>query len=162
VARTGSPDRETAERGQAVDHVVELLKRNGANRTRQRREIVAEVLDLTGHVSVDDLWNRLREVGSNVHRATIYRTISELEGAGVVRRCQRADGTAVFQVASSGPPHLHPHCQQCGRDTEAPAELAAVFQRAVLRDLGFRIEPGLYPHGGICKTCAPSCVRSPT
>jgi len=65
----------------------EFLQSRGRRMTQQRRQIVDEVFSRHEHVNADELCDHLsRSSGSKVSRPTVYRTLTELEEAGLLRK----------------------------------------------------------------------------
>ena len=75
------------------------LRRVGLKITTPRLKI----LDiLTGsqprHLSAEDVYRRLIESGEDIGLATVYRVLTQFEGAGLVTRHHFEGGTAVFEL----------------------------------------------------------------
>jgi len=61
-----------------------FISKKGLKLTRERDEIVSEVLCCQGHFAPDELFVQLRSKGSKVSRASIYRTIPLLVESGLI------------------------------------------------------------------------------
>ncbi len=84
--------------------------------------------------------------------ATVYRNLSALEEAGLVRHSHSAGGAATWAPASAVRPTAE--CERCGR--RVPLDRAVVAQlRAVTRHaLGFEVHLDHVPLPGLCPACA--------
>ena len=94
------------------------LKKAGLKATLPRLRIL-EILDRNGerHLSAEDVYRALLEAGEDVGLATVYRVLTQFEGAGIVER-HNFDGThAVFEMAR-GPHHDHMVCVDTGQVIE--------------------------------------------
>lgn len=116
--------------------------------TRQRR-LLADLISARGHAfTAEELWAAARETGSPVSLATVYRTLSLLEGSELVRRLDRGR----FIACEPGH-HHHLVCVSCGAVEET--ELCSAPSLAEVRKRhGFvvqRHDADLY---GICGACA--------
>ena len=58
----------------------EFLKRKGLKVTRERTAVFDEIFSTHRHFDADDLVSRMRERGTKISRATIYRTLELLFG----------------------------------------------------------------------------------
>ena len=122
--------------------------------TSERLAIADAVVGTPGHFDVDELLLQLRRREVAVSRATLYRTLSHLLEAGLVRRVRKPDGTARYESMEGRTPHDHMVCLGCDRILEfADAEIeklqAAACRRAefTMTDHSLRIE-------GYCRDCA--------
>jgi Fur family ferric uptake transcriptional regulator len=76
------------------------LKKAGLKATLPRLRIL-EILDNSSekHMSAEDVYRALIEVGEDVGLATIYRVLTQFEAAGIVQRHNFDSGHAVFEMA---------------------------------------------------------------
>ena len=94
------------------------LKKAGLKATLPRLRIL-EILERNGerHMSAEDVYRALLDAGEDVGLATVYRVLTQFEGAGIVER-HNFDGThAVFEMAR-GPHHDHMVCIDTGQVIE--------------------------------------------
>ncbi|MGE5237328.1 MAG: Fur family transcriptional regulator [Chloroflexota bacterium] len=96
----------------------EFLSAKGFKSTRERDEIITEILDSEGHFNLDDLFLRLRAKGSKVSRASIYRTIPLLVESGLIEEVERGDKRSNYERVSSDSHHDHMICIRCGKVIE--------------------------------------------
>jgi Fur family transcriptional regulator, ferric uptake regulator len=69
-------------------------------------------------LSAQEISERLRESGTNVGTASIYRALDVLHELGLVQRVEFGDGGARFEpVVPGGEHHHHAVCDRCGRVT---------------------------------------------
>jgi Fur family ferric uptake transcriptional regulator len=75
------------------------LKKAGLKATLPRLRIL-EILDGSDdrHMSAEDVYNALIDVGEDVGLATIYRVLTQFEAAGLVQRHNFDGGHAVFEM----------------------------------------------------------------
>ncbi|GGI84237.1 transcriptional repressor [Shewanella hanedai] len=69
------------------------------------------------HISAEDLYKRLLDLGEEIGLATVYRVLNQFDDAGMVTRHHFESGKAVFELASQ---HHHDHlvCLSCGKVIE--------------------------------------------
>jgi Fur family transcriptional regulator, ferric uptake regulator len=95
--------------------------------TDQQRDLVEHVFARHSHFDADQLVKDLDEARLNVSRATVYRTLSKLVDAGMLRKLEI--GTKTFYEHDYGyPQHEHLVCGTCGKmiEFQHPAIEAAI------------------------------------
>lgn len=116
------------------------LKKAGLKATLPRLRIL-EILDRNGerHLSAEDVYRALLEAGEDVGLATVYRVLTQFEGAGIVER-HNFDGThAVFEMAR-GPHHDHMVCVDTGQVIEFFDDEIERRQREIVAAHGFELQ----------------------
>ena len=69
-------------------------------------------------LSAQEISDRLRDSGTNVGTASIYRALDVLHELGLVQRVEFGDGGARFEpMLPGGEHHHHAVCDRCGRVT---------------------------------------------
>ena len=96
----------------------EYISNKGLKLTRERDEIVREILRTKGHFAPDELFVKLKARGSKVSRASIYRTIPLLVESGMIEEVERVDKHAHYERVSTNSHHDHMICIRCGRVIE--------------------------------------------
>lgn len=94
------------------------LAAKGLKSTKERDEIITEILGTKGHFNLDELFVRLKAKGSKVSRASIYRTIPLLLESGLIEEVERVDKHAHYECISRDSHHDHMICIGCGRVIE--------------------------------------------
>ncbi len=132
----------------------EFLQSRGKRVTKQRQVIVAEVFKHHDHFDAEDLIGHLATVaaGRRVSRPTVYRTLSELVDAGLLRS-MTLGGRTVYEHDYGYPQHDHLHCQKCNKLIEFRSEEMAAIGEAVARQYQFRVTGHRLIFTGICAEC---------
>ena len=139
-----------------IEKCREFLQTKGLRLTRERSIIVEEVFAHHEHFDADQLVDRLadRQDGKRVSRSTIYRTLSLLEEAGLLRKVARQDDRDVYEHAYGYPHHDHFICGRCGALIEFHDDrLRAIIEEAA-RARGFRMNAHRLEVDGLCADCA--------
>ena len=115
------------------------LKKVGLKVTLPRMRIL-EMLETAEarHMSAEEVYKRLLESGEELGLATVYRVLTQFEGAGLVQRHHFESGHAVFELAGEGH-HDHMVCRDCGRVEEFYDRVIEERQEAMATERGFRI-----------------------
>lgn len=133
---------------------LKLTLRDAGLRATTARVLVLRFLhEASGPVSHADVCTALPEYD----RATLYRNLMDLTGAGLVERSDLGDHVWRFELAShdahDATAHAHFVCQECGDVSCLPDDVVAVKkQRGMPRALK-RNEVEIVVRG-LCDTCA--------
>ena len=130
-----------------------LISRPSPQRfTDQQRKLVSHIFAKHKHFDADELLDDLKAAKRQISRATVYRTLSKLVDAGLLRKIEIGTRT-VYDHDYGYPAHDHLVCRQCGTMIE--------FQRAGLNELlaaaadahQFRPDGHSIVVHGICAEC---------
>jgi Fur family ferric uptake transcriptional regulator len=137
----------------AAPAVAERLRAAGERVTAQRLA-VAEALDAARRPqSAEELWRRLRATRRDVGRATVFRSLEALVGAGAARRFE-PEGHASTYVACRPGHHHHLVCTDCGDVEEIGEALVGPLTRGVEAATGFVVDDARIDFYGRCARCA--------
>ena len=144
-----------------VERLEEYLQSRGKRVTQQRKIIVEQVFARHEHFDADDLLAQLRElVGpKKVSRPTVYRTLTELVEAGLLRKMMLG-GRSVYEHDYGYPQHDHLHCTGCQTLIEfSSADLGKILD-AVAALHQFRAQGHRLIISGLCMNCRSNRSRS--
>jgi Fur family ferric uptake transcriptional regulator len=99
-----------------LERFQQFLEKCGKRFTKQRRLIVEQVFSHHDHFDAEELIEHLHPLlaSRKLSRPTIYRTLSELVDAGLIRKLTL--GTrSIFEHEYGYPNHDHLYCQHCNR-----------------------------------------------
>jgi len=120
--------------------------------TEQQRELVEHVFAKHSHFDPDQLIEELKKAGKRVSRATVYRTLSKLVDAGLLRRIELGSRT-VFDHDYGYPFHDHLVCEQCGAMIEFQSDKLNEVLQAVAGEHRFRVGGRTLVIRGVCAGC---------
>jgi Fur family ferric uptake transcriptional regulator len=128
--------------------------RNAGLKTTLPRVKVLEVLENSSlrHLSAEDIYKTLMESDEQISIATVYRVLSQFEGAGLITRRHFEGGTAVFEL-SSGKHHDHIVCVSCGKVEEFSDEGFEKRQAAIATRLDYEVSDRSLVLYGRCAEC---------
>lgn len=129
------------------------LRKAGLKVTLPRLKVL-EILEVSEqrHMSAEDVYKALLESGEEIGLATVYRVLTQFEGAGLVSRLSIDGGHAVFEL-EDGAHHDHLLCVSCNQIEEFVDDVIEERQHAIAEEKGFQMtEHSLYIYG-ICKRC---------
>jgi Fur family ferric uptake transcriptional regulator len=132
----------------------QLLKERGLKSTRQREEIVRVFVESGSHLSVEELYQRVRQRNPRIGYATVYRTLKLMTESGWASSRQFGDRMARFEHRAAGAHHDHLICLVCGKIVEFESERIEALQSRIARQQGFRIFDHKLELYGRCPVCA--------
>lgn len=97
------------------EHTRTMLAQAGHRDSAPRKEVIEALAELRCSVTAREIADRLRERGSTVGLASIYRTLELLDRMHLVQRFDVGEGVARYEPAHPGGEHHH-HvvCDTCG------------------------------------------------
>jgi Fur family ferric uptake transcriptional regulator len=144
----------TARKGGWADHARSTIAAAG-HRSSAPRSAVIDVLDGQRCVlSAREIADALRDRGSNVGIATVYRALELLDELGLVHRLDTREGSTRYEPAHpTGEHHHHIVCDSCGRVSQfEDAELEGAIH-AVARRLDYSVGAHDVVLRGLCPAC---------
>jgi Fur family ferric uptake transcriptional regulator len=129
------------------------MAQRGLKNTRQRNLIIDTFFEAGGHLSVEDVWSRVRARDPKISVATIYRTMKLLQQCGLAHARNFGDGQTRFEAAIGRHHHDHMICTECGRIVEFENDRIEALQELVARKHGFRVTSHKMELYGLCRNC---------
>lgn len=120
--------------------------------TEQQRDLVRYIFGQHEHFDAEQLIEDMKKAGFQVSRATIYRTLTKLVDAGLLRRLDV--GPRMYYEHDYGyPQHEHLQCGKCGKMIEFQCpDLESAIQ-AVCREHHFLASGHTFVIRGTCAEC---------
>lgn len=127
--------------------------------TKQSRLIENVLKDNSdGHLTADEIFEKLKNSGEAVGKATVYRHLEKLYSDGIVRKFLSGDGgSACFQYmrdSSKCKSHYHLKCIECGRLIHAECKFLNELSKHILYEHGFLVDGSKTVFYGVCENCA--------
>jgi len=132
----------------------QLLRNRGLKATRQRDEIVRALWEAGTHLTVDELYQRVRRENPRIGYATVYRTLRLLAESGWASARRFGERTARFEHRTEGEHHDHLICRGCGKIQEFENDRLEALQERIARREGFRVLDHKLELYGYCRSCA--------
>lgn len=129
------------------------MAERGLKSTRQRNLIIETFFDLDGHLSVEELWSKVRSEDARVSVATVYRTMKLLHECGLAHARNFGDGQTRYEAAVGRDHHDHLICTQCGKIVEFENDRIEALQNAVAEAHGFEVTSHKMELYGLCGDC---------
>lgn len=124
-------------------------------RNTWQREAVKTALDAQdAFVSAQHLHSVLRESGTGIGLATVYRALGDLAEGGEADTLQSAEGEAIYRACTPGQHHHHLICRNCGVTVEIEADAVERWAKAVAAEHGFTQPEHVVDVFGLCPDCS--------
>lgn len=130
----------------------EHLRRQGHKSTSQRDDIAHVFFASKRHISVEELYQAVKQINPRIGYATVYRTMKLLTECGLAVERHFRDGEARYE-GTEGQHHDHLICERCGRIVEFEEQGIERLQAEVARRLGFRFTGHKMELYGVCREC---------
>lgn len=133
--------------------LAKYMAERGLKSTRQRSLVIDTFFSLDGHLSVEDVWAKVRALDQRVSVATVYRTMKLLSESGLAHARNFGDGQTRYEPAVGREHHDHLICTRCGAIVEFENDQIERLQDAVARRHGFKVTSHKMELYGLCKSC---------
>src|SRR5580693_10809605 len=127
------------------------LRPTGGKRSSKRDRILSIFVRQEGHLSADDLCDLVRREDPGIGRATVYRTLQWMVGAGVARKVDFGDGRSRFEPSYRHPRHFHLVCNTCHRSSEFLSSDVESLMEEIAGARGFQAAQAVVQIYGICQ-----------
>jgi Fur family ferric uptake transcriptional regulator len=121
--------------------------------TPQRRHILDVFLGQKGHVTSEELYEKVKSSYKTIGQATVYRTLKLLSGAGIAKEVDFGDGVTRYERQHGNDHHDHLICEHCGKNVEVLDETIEKLQEEVAARHGFKLTRHKMYLYGICSAC---------
>jgi Fur family ferric uptake transcriptional regulator len=106
-----------------------------------------------GHLSADDLFEQVRREAAGIGRATVYRTLQWMVGAGIARKVDFGDGRSRFEPSFRHPRHFHLICTTCHRSSEFLSSDVEALMEEIATARDFSPTQSVVQILGTCQEC---------
>lgn len=124
------------------------MKRN----TWQREAVRSALARGDQFVSAQSLHAALRDDGSSIGLATVYRALADLADEGEADLLHQ-DGESFYRACTPGRHHHHLICRSCGLTVEIEARAVEEWARQIAGDHGFSDAEHVVDVFGLCADC---------
>ena len=120
--------------------------------TEQQREMLRYIFNQHNHFDADQLCEEMRRANLHVSRATVYRTLSKLVDAGLLR-CLETGSRKYYEHDYGYPQHEHMQCTLCNKMIEFQEPRMEALLRDVCRAHNFQYSGHNFVIRGVCADC---------
>jgi len=120
--------------------------------TDQQRDLIRYIFSQHEHFDADQLVDDVKKAGLEISRATIYRTLSKLVDAGLLRRIETGTRT-VYEHDYGYPMHEHLVCERCKKMIEFQDDSIEAAIQQICAQHGFQNNGHTLVVRGVCADC---------
>jgi Fur family ferric uptake transcriptional regulator len=146
--------REEQDLTRARERLSEYLALHGLKQTRQREAILEAFLDAGGHITSEELYERVRGPHPEIGAATVYRSLKLFCDAGIAHPSHFRSGVTVYEHRAGH--HDHLICVGCGEIVEFECSLIEGTQLEIADRYGYRLVNHRHDLYGYCRRCQTS------
>ena len=128
------------------------LREVGYRLTPQRMLIVSIIHDSKGHVSAEEIHQRVKEQYPFVDISTVYRTLQLLKRLRIVTETDLGDGSVRYEL-SQAQRHHHLVCRQCGKTFALDDDVIEPLRSNLMDAYGFAADMEHFAIFGRCRGC---------
>lgn len=130
-----------------------VLVRRGLHYTRERIEVLREVLRSHDHFDANELHGRLQRRKARVSKATVYRTVALLSESRILREVFHSPQGARYEHVYGHEHHEHMICLACGKVIEFGSPGLERIQEKACRENRFEPVRHHLEILGYCQRC---------
>ena len=131
--------------------LARYLDDHNLRHTRQREAILEAFLDAKGHITSEEIYQRVRERSPNIGYTTVYRTMKLLCDAGLANERHFEDGVTRYEIHHEH--HDHLVCVRCGKIIEFECQMIENAQNDIATRYGFQVLRHRHELYGHCRAC---------
>ncbi len=134
------------------DEIMEALQGIGYRLTPQRMMILEAIADSDGHISAEEIHEKVRVAYPYLDISTVYRTLDLLKTLHLVSETDMGLGHSQYELLSKG---LHHHliCSECGKILDVENSCLDSLRLAIEQEHDFHAEIDHLAIFGICGHC---------
>jgi Fur family ferric uptake transcriptional regulator len=121
--------------------------------TWQREAVRSELARSEAFTSAQALYSTMRDAGSPIGLATVYRALADLAVDGEADSLHQ-DGESLYRACTSSSHHHHLICRNCGLTIELEGDVVEEWARSVAGGHGFTQPSHVVDVFGLCAACS--------
>ena len=132
------------------------LKKHDMRYTVEREQIIREIFSTHDHFDVVSLYLRMRQKGTSISKASIYRLIPLLVEAALISEVYFEDGHMYYEHIFGHEHHCHLRCTACRRIEEFIDPRLQQIEQDLAERFGFKVKGHNLEVYGLCAECRKS------
>jgi len=137
----------------AIETFTKYLQSKQLRVTKERLDLLDEIMNADGHFDAEQFYSLLREKGVKASRATVYNTLDLLVQCGLISKYRFGGSTSRYEKAFGRPRHDHLICLTCGDIIEFVSTDLDSLQTKVCNEHRFVFENSSFQIFGTCSKC---------
>jgi len=129
------------------------LYEKGLKHSLKRHTIAELFFRVDKHLSVEELYDKLKKVDPGISFSTVYRALKLFEKAGLAVSRRFVDGITRFEPVHPKEHHDHLICVKCGKVIEFESKKIENLQKEIARAYKFELLNHRLELYGYCNKC---------
>ena len=129
---------------------MNLLKEHNIKITPQRLAII-QLMDEYGHISVRDIFEKIKENFPSLSLATVYKNINAMMENNFINELKIVGQDNKYELVKER--HSHLICKHCGEIEDVMVDTVGL-EKSIPKESGFKVEETSIQFFGTCKKCA--------
>lgn len=130
----------------------DILSQIGCKNTKSRKAVIEVLGNAESPISAEDIFLRMKEVGTSANLSTVYRTLDLMESKDLVCKTVMGDGKARYELTGDGHRH-HLVCTNCHKSVPIDVCPLEKLEKDVGKKTDFDITGHKLELYGICPKC---------
>ena len=127
----------------------QLLRERSLKVTPQRIGML-NLIEMSGHISIEDLYRRIKKEFSSISLATLYKNLHSMANAEILKEVKIPEQKSRYEIVKE--PHAHLLCQKCGGFEDIAVDFSKIGECLDVQS-GFTIERTETTFIGLCAKC---------
>jgi len=128
----------------------ELLLRERELKVTPQRLGILSLMHEAGHISVEDLYEKIRKQFSSISLATLYKNVNAMMEKALVKEVKVPNMKSKYEIIKE--PHAHILCESCGGFEDVAIDMTQI-EAMLPRTLDFKMHESSVVYSGVCKKC---------
>ena len=116
-----------------------IFRNEGLRLTRQRQAVWDEVKSSKAHLDAEDIYEKIKNKGVYISRATVYRTIDVLVKNNLLSKMNMGDGRNRYELKDEDHHHDHMICIETGKIIEFFDNDLEMLQDKIAKKHGYKV-----------------------
>jgi Fur family ferric uptake transcriptional regulator len=121
-----------------LTRLEDICRRHGLFISDKRRALIRVLSEMNDHPTAKEIHTRAKALDPGVRLPLIYRTLAQLEQAGIVRRTHFGDGAGRYELAGKAR-HNHITNLETGELVEFSSDVLDAMLRRMAEQLGYEL-----------------------
>ena len=128
----------------------QLLLKNHSLKVTPQRVGILSLMFQAGHISVEDLYERIKKEFPSISLATLYKNINAMSEKGLIKEVKVPHSKNVYEITKEK--HAHLLCNKCHAFMDVDVELTPIIKEATTKS-HFQIQESDVVFSGLCPKC---------
>ena len=135
------------------EEILDTLKEVGYRLTPQRVMILSAIASNRGHITAEEIHEKVKQTYPYIDIATVYRTLQMLKRLRLVMEIDLGSGSSQYELTRADR-HHHMVCRECHRTINIDhRRFLEPVRTALLEEFEFEADIDHFAIFGLCKDC---------